>query len=128
MRRVFRWLAVLTFAFTALQPLLGAFAFFRRADDMDYTAMHEMIANILFLLALGLLILAFFAGFQRRNLMLAWIGALLVGVVTQIGLGYSARDDAALLAIHIPSGVAVFAFALIIMLLAFGLRFERGAT
>lgn len=127
-RRIFRWLAVLTFALTALQPVLGAFGFFRNADDLDYTAMHEMIANILFLLALALLVLTFFAGFRHRNRMLGWGVALLIAVVSQIGLGYSSRDDATLLAFHVPSGVAVFAIALIIMLLAFGLRFERDTT
>jgi heme A synthase len=110
---------------TVLQPVLGAFSFFRSGDDLGYTAMHEMIANILFLLTLALLVLIFFAGFQHRNRMLGWTAALLVGVVSQIGLGYSSRDDLTLLAFHIPSGVAVFAFALIVMLLAFGLRFQR---
>jgi heme A synthase len=127
-RRIFRWLAVLTFALTAVQPVLGAFGFFRSADDLDYTAMHEMIANILFLLALALLVLTFFAGFRHRNRMLGWSVALLIAIVSQIGLGYSARDDASLLALHIPIGVAAFTFALIIMLLAFGLRFERDTT
>lgn len=121
LQRIFRWLAVLTFALTAIQPVFGAFGFFRAGDSTDYTAFHEMTANLLFLLAIALLILAFVAGFERARRMQIWSVLLVITVVSQIGLGYSTRDDAQLLAIHIPAGVAVFACALVVALLGFGL-------
>ncbi|HLT18386.1 MAG TPA: hypothetical protein VKZ96_02935 [Thermomicrobiales bacterium] len=123
LRRNFRGLAVIVFALTAIQPFLGAFSFFRRADSTDYTAFHEIIANALFPLALILFGLVFLARFERHLAMLIWTGLLVLAIVSQIGLGYSSRDDATLLAWHIPLGVAVFAFALVVMLLSFGLRF-----
>ena len=125
LQRLFRWLAVLTFVLTAIQPVLGAFGFFRNADSTDYTAFHEMIANLLFLLAVALLVLAFVAGFERARRMQIWAALLVITVVSQIGLGYSTRDDAQLLAFHIPAGVAVFACALIVALLSFGLTLRR---
>lgn len=122
LRRNFRGLAVIVFILTAVQPFLGAFSFFRPADSTDYTAFHAIIANTLFLLALVLFGLVFLARFERHLAMLIWTGLLVLSIVSQIGLGYSSRDDKTLLAWHIPSGVAVFAFALIVMLLSFGLR------
>lgn len=122
LQRLFRWLAVLTFVLTAIQPVLGAFGFFRKADSTDYTAIHGVLANILFPLAALLLALAFVSGFERARRMQIWTLLLVIAVVSQIGLGYSARGgDQQLLAIHIPSGVAVFACALVVALLSFGL-------
>ncbi|MEZ4522695.1 MAG: hypothetical protein R3A46_13770 [Thermomicrobiales bacterium] len=69
--------------------------------------------------------LVFLAQFQRRNTMIIWTGLLLIAVISQIGLGYSARNNVSLLSWHIPSGVAIFGFSLVVMLLAFGLRFKR---
>lgn len=125
LQRAFRWLAVATFILTAIQPILGASGFFRAADDIDYTAIHEMIANLLFLCAVLLLLAAIVAGFQRRSTMITWCAALLVVTSFQIGLGYSTRDDAQLLAVHIPAGVLVFALALMVLLLSYGLTLNR---
>lgn len=125
LQRAFRWLAVIIFVLTALQPLFGGFGFFRPGDELDYTAIHAQIANVLFPLALVLFGLAIVAGYQHRNRMIVWSGLLLVSIVSQIGLGYSTRNDFQLTAIHIPSGVLVFALALIVMLLSYGLSFDR---
>ncbi|MEZ4570161.1 MAG: hypothetical protein R2849_07510 [Thermomicrobiales bacterium] len=43
--------------------------------------------------------------------MIIWTGLLLIAVISQIGLGYSARNNVSLLSWHIPSGVAIFGFA-----------------
>jgi hypothetical protein len=125
LRRNFRGLSVIVFALTAIQAFLGSAGFFRAADSMDYTAIHEFIANALFPLGIILFGLVFMAQFQRRNLMLFWTGLLLIAIISQIGIGYSARNNASLLAWHIPSGVAIFGFAMIVMLLSFGLRFQQ---
>lgn len=124
LRKNFRGLSVIVFLLTAAQALLGPAGFFRPADSIDYTAFHEIIANALFLLSAVLFGLVFLAQFQRRNLMILWTGLLLIAVISQIGLGYSSRNDASLLSWHIPAGVAVFAFAFVVMLLSFGLRFD----
>lgn len=125
LRRNFRGLSVIVFALTAAQAFLGASGFFRHSDAINYTMIHEIVANALSLFGLILFGLVYLAQFQRRNLMTLWTGLLLIGIIAQIGLGYSSRDDRALLAFHIPIGVAVFGCALIIMLLSFGLRFDR---
>jgi hypothetical protein len=127
LRKNFRGLAVIVFALTFAQAILGPAGLFRPTDSTDYSAIHELIANALFLLALILFGLVFLAQFQRRNLMLIWTGLLLIAIISQIGLGYSARDDGSLLAWHIPSGVAVFGLAFVVMLLSFGLRFDQDA-
>lgn len=125
LRRNFRGLAVIVFALTAVQAFLGSASFFRPNDGTDYTTIHEIIANALFPLALILFGLVFLAQFERRTQMLIWTGLLLIGIISQIGLGYSARENVSLLAWHIPSGVAIFGFALIVMLLSFGMAFTR---
>ena len=124
LRRNFRGIAVIVFFLTAVQAVLGASGFFRRADSIGYTSIHELIANALFPLSIVLFGLVFLAQFERRSRMLIWTGLLLIAVISQIGLGYSARNDASLLAWHIPGGVAIFGLALIVMLLSFGLRFD----
>jgi heme A synthase len=126
LRKNFRGLSVIIFALTAMQAFLGASGFFRPGDSTDYTAIHEIIANALFPLAIILFGLVFLAQFQHRNRMIAWTGLLLIAIISQIGLGYSSRDDKALLAFHIPAGVAIFGCALVVMLLSFGLRFQQG--
>ena len=126
LRRNFRGLSVIVFFLTALQAFLGSAGFFRSGDSTDYTAIHELIAHALFPLSIILLGLVFLGQFEHRNRMIIWTGLLLIAVISQIGIGYSARDeDADLLAWHIPSGVAIFGFALIVMLLSFGLRFQQ---
>ena len=125
LRRNFRGLSVIVFALTAAQAFLGSAGFFRGGDSIDYTTVHEIIANALFPLAIILFGLVFLAQFERRNQMLFWTGLLLILIISQIGLGYSSRNDITLLAWHIPSGVAIFGAALVVMLLSFGLRLTR---
>jgi len=127
LRKNFRGLAVIVFVLTAAQAVLGPAGLFRPTDSTDYSAIHEIIANALFLLGLVLFGLVFLAQFEHRNRMIVWTGLLLVAIISQIGLGYSSRGDGSLLTWHIPSGVAVFGLALVVMLLSFGLRFDTDA-
>ena len=128
LRRNFRGLSAVAFALTTVQALLGSSGFFRNSDSINYTTIHAIVANTLFPLTIILFGLVFLAQFQRRNQMILWTGLLLIAVISQIGLGYSTRDDPTLLALHIPSGVAIFGLALVIMLLSFGLRFDADST
>ncbi|MEZ4570160.1 MAG: hypothetical protein R2849_07505 [Thermomicrobiales bacterium] len=59
LRGNFRGLSVIVFALTALQAFLGSAGFFRPGDSTDYTAIHEIIANALFPLAVILFGLVF---------------------------------------------------------------------
>lgn len=124
LRRNFRGLSVIVFALTAAQAFLGSAGRFRSGSDIDYKTLHEIIANALFPLGIILFGLVFLAQFQRRNQMLLWTGLLLIAIISQIGMGYSARNNISMLAWHIPAGVAIFGFALITMLLSFGMRFD----
>ena len=125
LRRNFRGLSVIVFLLTAVQAVLGSSGFFRPDDGIGYTAIHEIIANALFLLAVILFGLVFLAQFERRKQLFIWTSLLLIAVASQIGIGYSARTNASLLAWHIPSGVAIFAFSFVIMLLSFGIKFDQ---
>lgn len=124
-QRTFRWIAVATFVLAAAQPFLGGFGFFRSGSDVDYTGFHGILANTLFPLSLALVVLALVAEFHRRRAMVIWSLLLTASIVSQIGLGYSARNDGSLLAWHLPGGVLVFGLALIVMLLSYGMTFER---
>lgn len=125
LRRNFRGLAVIVFALTAIQAFLGSASRFSGNNDIDYKSLHELIANALFPLAIVLFGLSFISRFRHRSRMIIWTGLSLIAIISQIGLGYSVRTNPGLLSWHIPSGVAIFGFALIVMLLSFGLRLDQ---
>lgn len=125
LQRLFRWLALLIFILTAIQPVLGAFGFF---ENPDYINFHEIVANALFPLALLLLGLSIVAGFQRRGRMMLWSFILTALVVSQIGLGYATRSNTEITAYHIPAGVLVFGAALIVALMSYGLSLNSEAA
>lgn len=125
LKRIYRWLALLMLALTMLQPVLAGVGWFRNRDYID---MHAMVANALFLVAVLLLLLALVAGFQHRLRMIGWSVALVILVVSQIGIGYSTRESLTSAAIHIPGGVLVFGTALIVALLSFGMTLQREAV
>jgi hypothetical protein len=54
-----------------------------------------------------------------------WNAALLVLVISQIGLGYSGRDSADAAAVHVPMGVLTFGLSVLIAGMAFSQRWER---
>ena len=123
--RIYRWVALLALILTTIQPVLAGFGWFR---DRDYINMHEMLANVIFLVAALLLVLSFVAGFRHRMRMIGWSVALVVLVVAQIGLGYGSRESLTAAAIHIPVGVLVFGAALMVALMSYGMTLQRDAV
>lgn len=96
--------------------LAGAFI---SGEEADATDVHEMVANLLFLVVAVQLVLAFMVrGWSKFNLW-AWVSALAMMMVAQIGLGYASRDNSFPEAIHIPLGVMIFGLAAVISTLAF---------
>jgi hypothetical protein len=102
--------------------LAGQFLF---EPDPDLTNAHEILANVLFMvvaLQLLLAVLLIRAGGVKT---VVWNAALLVLVISQIGLGYSGRDDLDARSIHVPMGVLTFGLSVLIAGMAFSQRWER---
>jgi hypothetical protein len=70
---------------------------------------HEILGNVVFLVALAGVVLSVLAGQGRASIVRA--AALLVLITTQVGLGYAGRTSAEAAAWHIPNGVAIFGLA-----------------
>jgi hypothetical protein len=88
-----------------VQAWLGSSGFYQ--GEPNRVDAHEMAGNVFFLVAVIQLVLAFVASQRRlvaRSLIV--ISALLVlDVVAQLGLGYSGRESAGAMALHLPNGV-----------------------
>lgn len=110
------------FGLVTLQPVLAGRGLFQ---DRDFIDIHGYVANAIFPVSLLLLGLALFAGFRRRNLLAGWSLLLVVLVVSQIGMGYSASGRPTVAALHIPLGVVVFGVSLMLMLFAYGFSTDR---
>jgi hypothetical protein len=93
-------------AIVLIMAVLGG-RFFVEPDVID---VHGYIGNLFFALVVaqaGLLVMAGIRGWIGKTLMgLAAVGVLLV--VAQLGLGYSGRESATALSLHIPNGVLIF--------------------
>ncbi len=79
---------------------------------------HAIVGNVLFMLALLQLALAWFTRDAWRYRMVIWSAILVLLIVAQIGLGYGSRDNVDSAAIHIPVGVFLFALSSIIAMLS----------
>jgi hypothetical protein len=77
--------------------------------DRDYFDVHEIVANVVFLLAVAQIVLAFLAtkGSRQRGLLLGLTGLVLVLTVAQIGIGYGIEDELDLGGWHIANGVLI---------------------
>ena len=110
------------FALVTLQPVLAGQGWFQ---DRQFIDIHGYVANAIFPVSLLLLGLALFAGFRRRNLLVGWSFLLVVLVVSQIGMGYSAIGRPNIAALHVPLGVIVFGVSLMLMLFTYGFTTNR---
>ena len=120
----YRWVSILTAVLLLIQPILaGQFAYNGKSDLED---VHQMVANVIFLTAVGQLVLAFLA---RKTYGVGLVGhnaGLVVLVVAQIGLGYAGRDNEDQLAYHIPLGVLLFGMGCLAPFMGFfDLRAQR---
>ena len=87
-------------------------------NGADLKGVHAMMGNILFMLAIVQLALAWLTRDAWRYKMVIWSALVLLLIVAQIGLGYGSRDSGDSAAIHIPVGVFLFSLSSIIAMLA----------
>ena len=87
-------------------------------NGADLKGVHAMMGNILFMLAIVQLALAWLTRDAWRYKMVIWAALVLLLIVAQIGLGYGGRENLDSAAIHIPVGVFLFALSSIIAMLA----------
>jgi hypothetical protein len=79
---------------------------------------HELMANVMFVVVAVQLVLAFLVRNWSRFGLWIWVLLLLVLVIAQTGLGYVGRDETFGIAIHVPLGVFIFGFAMLISVMA----------
>ena len=94
--------------------LAGQFTF----KEPSLQAVHAIVGNVLFMLAMVQLALAWLTRDAWRHRMVISSAVLVLLIVAQIGLGYGSRDNIDSAAIHIPVGVFLFALASIIAMLS----------
>ena len=107
---IFRWLTLVTALLVLLQAVLAGRGLLIDPDLFD---VHEIVANLLFVVVVVQLGLAFAIGIPGKlgRRMKGMNAALLVLLVVQIALGYSGPDSREALAWHIPLGVFIFGLA-----------------
>lgn len=105
--RLLRPVAVLIATLILVQALLAGRGWF---INYDLIATHGWVGNATFLVVIVQVVLAFIAWRQHLAgvVELGLSVALLLLVVSQIGLGYSGRESATAAALHIPNGVLIF--------------------
>ncbi|MCH7483617.1 MAG: hypothetical protein IIA90_00535 [Chloroflexi bacterium] len=94
--------------------LAGQFTY----KEPDLKNVHEIMGNVLFMLAIVQLALAWLTRDAWRYRMVIWSALVLLLIVAQIGLGYGGRENLDSAAIHIPVGVFLFALSSIIAMLS----------
>ena len=87
-------------------------------NGADLKGVHAMMGNILFMLAIVQLALAWLTRDAWRYKLVIWAALVLLLIVAQIGLGYGGRENLDSAAIHIPVGVFLFSLSSIIAMLA----------
>lgn len=113
----YRWLAALTAGLVLIQALLAGRGLW---IDPDLINLHEILANILFLVVVaqfGLVLAMGIPGDLGRRL-LASNAVLGVLILVQTGLGYVGRDELEARSWHIPLGVLIFGLAVLIAAMA----------
>jgi hypothetical protein len=117
----YRIAAILMVALVLVQAFLAGRGWF---VDPDYIDVHEVVANLVLLLALALVGLAIALGAPAtwRIALIAPNVVLVVLVVAQIGLGYGGRESSEAAAWHIPNGVLIFGLSVFILSLLPRLR------
>jgi hypothetical protein len=103
----FRWVAVLTALLVLVQAILAGRGWYRDRDLFD---VHARIGDILVLVVAALFVIGL-VGRRRATVTNAQIGlasVLLVLVIAQLALGYSAGDSRTAGSLHVPNGVLIF--------------------
>jgi hypothetical protein len=115
----YQGLATLFAVFVIIQAFLGMRGYFA---DPDMTTIHEMLANLMFLMAIGMAVLAYLLSRRGTATMrdVGLNGVLVLLTVAQIGLGYSTRGDSftTTVSLHVPNGVLIMGVSTAIAVLA----------
>ena len=106
---VVAWLFVLSVLVQAFLAGRGLYPSY----DTDLIDTHGIVANVVFLLALAQVVLAFLAtkASRQRGLLLGLTGLLLVLTVAQIAMGYAIEDERGAGGWHIANGVLIMGLA-----------------
>ena len=112
----FKGLSHLATVIVLVQAVLAGM--FISGEEIDALDVHELVGNLLFLVVAAQLVLAFLVRDWSRFGLWIWVFVLLVLVSVQTGLGYLGRDDTLPVAIHVPLGVFIFGFAMLISVMA----------
>ena len=91
---------------------------FISGEELDALDVHEMVGNLLLMVVVAQLILGFLVRDWSRFGLWIWVLLLLVLVITQTGLGYLGRDETLGTVVHVPLGVFIFGFAMLISVMA----------
>ncbi len=115
---IFRWLTVVTAGLVVVQAFLAGRGLW--LGETKLIDAHEMLANVLFLLAVAQFGLALAIGIPGAlgKRLLAMNAVLAFALVAQTGLGYVGRDSMDARAWHFPLGVLIFGLAVMIVMMA----------
>lgn len=119
--KITAWILAIAFP---LMAVMGSEALYKANDTLRTT--HEMSGNILFLVAIAQVALAFAA---QRSGLLDMSGVVIRGLfvlffVAQFGLGYVGRENIDVRVWHIPNGVLLTVLAALIL----GMSFRKSPT
>ena len=104
----YRWIATVFALLMIIQAFLGMSGFVNAEEGQ--VNVHEMLANLMFLMAIGQTVLAWLLYTRHIITMrdLALNGLLVLLTIAQIGLGYAATNGdnfGSLISLHVPNGV-----------------------
>jgi heme A synthase len=91
---------------------------FISGEEIDAVDLHELTGNVLFVVVAAQVVLGFLVREWSRFGLWLWAFGLLILVTIQTGLGYLGRDDTLPTAVHVPLGVFIYGFALLISVMA----------
>jgi hypothetical protein len=94
--------------------LAGQFVY----NEPDLKDVHEIVGNVLFMLAVVQIAFAWLSRDAWRYRMVVWSAVIFALIVSQIGLGYLGRDESDAAAIHVPVGVFIFSLTSIVAMLS----------
>jgi len=106
---VFRAFAIVAHVVVVLVLVQAVLAGRGQFND-SFKNWHEMVGNLVLLLALAQFVLLFVAGVggAMKRALLGTSLLLFVLIIAQLGLGYAGRDHREMQALHLPNGVLVF--------------------
>lgn len=106
----FRWISTISAVLVLVQAILAGQFLFRGATFPHLKEDHGMLGNLIFLIILAQVILAFL-GYRQRlwgsNVLIINV-VILALIFVQIGLGYGGRTSPFAASLHIPNGVLLF--------------------